>query len=342
MADGDIVLVGLADTKRPQLHLDDLLVFWRAIHGDFQAPFCSLDPEPESVQAVRAVEAEGAVIHSADDFRRFGERIEKAWNIKGQKVIVGGVPRSSRVGHVLIDADYLMKAHSSGKQALVGVASLIERSLNAANKSGATAGMARFWFHYDNQPGQPMFVTDEGVVAIAQLDVKISTRRQNSSRDGRLGDADASQGDDPQMLAMGRDLSQYLAKHPAQPALYAELDNQFRLYALLRALHERGADRQLKLGALSLQNELEARPMPDSLPGQVAYEVVSKVSQQGNRRTTSIEFPLVMGGVDMGLRLTGSSFRKASGRAAAAIPSDLIRQFAIHNDGRSVYWRSGF
>src|SRR6266446_338290 len=116
--DKDIILVGLRTKRRPQLHLDDLVVNVRNIWDGNDAPYCSLDPTEESIRALRNLS------RMRGDAQTIFERLQSA--IGPQQTRLGGVPEESRHAHVMIDADYHMKKVSQGIISVTGLTSCLD------------------------------------------------------------------------------------------------------------------------------------------------------------------------------------------------------------------------
>lgn len=318
--DDDIELVFERRPGRPAMHLDELLVLMRNVlarRRGGQAPYCSLDPQPESMRALAKLSGQRIDIAEPAAVQRHAQAIERAWNAKGQQVVIGGsaVPRDSLSAHRCIDADYDMKKHSQGKEPLARVPSLIDRLLAAPGSASSGASMARFWFRIADAQRQPSFSVDGAAVAIDRLDVAIFTERQVTSADGHTRDAGG--GNDPVMVAMAADLSRYMTAHPAQGS-YAALDQSYRLLALLQAVDFRRPLDAARLPLLAQrQRELAQRPMPPELPGLVNHRLVRSETKQGNVTTTSLRLPIVIGGGDLAMTIRRENIQRAARPLAA-------------------------
>ena len=91
--------------------------------------------------------------------------------------------------------------------------------------------MARFWF--DTASGCPTFQEAKGAVWIADCRVVVHTERQHVASSGELYDAAE---DDPLATAFADDLSKTFGSDTAVVPIYAELENLYRLRALLLAM----------------------------------------------------------------------------------------------------------
>jgi hypothetical protein len=157
----DIIIAGPADrisvdatgtvvgakSRRPLLHLEDLLVALRAIDGARQGGIlCSIDPTPEGIGRLNAFLSKQRSI-GPDASRTFRGREEA---LGPQAVTVGGVPGDSRMARVLVAADYRMKRigmglEESGLKALPSYLAMIPAG-------GRAATLPRFWLEADYDP----------------------------------------------------------------------------------------------------------------------------------------------------------------------------------------------
>lgn len=190
-----------------------------------------------------------------------------------ETVVIGGVPQSSRHAHVMIDADYHMKKVCQGHARVSDVTSYLDKVVEQIQRR-ARAGedltafrlrMSRFWFHVGQ--GGPTFAKAEGIVRLTQCPVVVLTEKQNATADGRLYDADE---EDPIATAFAAEFSRHMSQAAQSVPVYADLENLYRLRALLLAMCHQGADREagLDLGFFlrDYRHQAEA-PMPQSLPG---------------------------------------------------------------------------
>jgi hypothetical protein len=238
----DIILVGRRNPSRPHLHLDDLVAGMRSMWGGHDYPYCSLDPKADDVRRLNLLLTGESGVTSLQQIRKLCEQVRQACG--GQNVVVGGVPRNSRHAHVMVDADYHMKKVAQGHAHIPGIMSMIDRPLNeaiAAIRAGnsppaAQISMARFWFHFAD--GHPTFRESEDIVWLDKASVVLLTERQRAAADGTLYDVP---GDDPYTRGFAQDFSARLDDAAATASVYADLENLFRLQALLAAMHFRRA-----------------------------------------------------------------------------------------------------
>jgi hypothetical protein len=131
--DGSGAIVG-ATSRRPPLHLEDLVVCLRAIEAARAGGMtCSIDPTPEGIAKLQAVLRRQGTM--GPDPKATFTAMEQA--LGPQKITVGGVPTDSRIARVLVAADYRMKRigmglEESGLKALPSYLAMIPAGGRAA------------------------------------------------------------------------------------------------------------------------------------------------------------------------------------------------------------------
>ena len=144
--DGSGAIVG-ATSRRPPLHLEDLVVCLRAIEAARAGGItCSIDPTPEGMAKLQAVLRRQGTM--GPDPKATFTAMEQA--LGPQKITVGGVPTDSRIARVLVAADYRMKRigmglEESGLKALPSYLAMIPAG-------GRAATLPRFWLEADYDP----------------------------------------------------------------------------------------------------------------------------------------------------------------------------------------------
>ena len=336
----DVILVGRQVPKRPTLTLDDLVVNLRNVWNSQGPPSCSLDPQPEDIVRMRALlPAGGQPIQTEEQVQRLLNGLRRTWG--GQRVLVGGVPRNSRHAHVMIDADYHMKRLSQGLVTLPGLASPLDRTLKdmvQAVRAGlplpaAIPAMTRFWFHIGQ--GSPTFRESAGQSSggnrrdsspplclwIDTCPVVLLTERQLAAADGRLRDVG---GENPAAQTFAAEFSAGYAKAAEAAPIYADLENLFRLSALLRALALKNANALATADLNFYLREcryLRETPMPDVLPG-----LVNAKEAQTTVGTSQYTFmPIACGGVSMDMAVAPRQFRAATAGELAGLRAAVLR-----------------
>lgn len=311
----DIVLFGLVCDARPSLRLDDLIVNMRNIANRSAYPYCSLDPKPEDMVALQHLFNSTGSMNSTAEMRPFFKNIQNT--VGPQKVVIGGVPRNSRHAHVMIDADYHMKKVSQAHISIDGVTSYLDHSMNeAANKikngkpvPASGVSMARFWFHIGE--GSPKFQQGTDIVAIDKCSMVILTEKQKTTASGELVDVVE---DDPHAIAFASEMSEYLSV-PGSSTVpsYADMENLFRLRAILLSIEYQGAFKSIGWSFSSFIPKYEfqdERPMAPSMPGLANYKEWSHELSSGLMTYTYTLFPMVCGGVGMDITVDKNSYRK--------------------------------
>lgn len=340
----DVILYGAPADGVPSLRLDDLIVNMRTVSRPGDYPLCSLDPREEDILALNKLFASQSD-SSTPAMRKFFRKLEKT--VGPQMVVVEGVPRTSRHAHIMIDADYHMKKVSQGSVTLDGVTSYLdlalkqsqERVLAGDNSVASGTGMARFWFHIGE--GSPTFRQADGVVALERCDMVVLTHPQGTTETGATVDVNR---EDPHALAFAGQLSKFLTD-PAAPKVpvYEELENLFRLRALLLGMEANGALRAAGWKFASYApgyRYRDERPMEPTRPGLANYREWKHVDVQetaeGTLTRTHTVFPMVCGGVGMDMEVTKSQFATAGAEDLRAMKAAAL---AARPSPTSLTWK---
>ena len=306
---GDLVLIGRR-SKRPALHLDDLIANLRNISVADKYPLCSLDPIPENVRRLQNLLATASFTSA----RSAAESIRQTMG--PQRVVVDGVPRNSRHAHIMVDADYHMKKVSQGQIRLSGVISYLELVLRKAAAGGSS--MARFWFHVARNA--PLFEEEDDTVWLEKCRVVLLTEKQVATSSGMLHDV---QDDDPNATAFADAMSKELPELTKTVPVYAKLVNLYRLRALLLAMRTRGAFKAAHLNTDRFLRRYKPycdKTMPDSLP-----------ALANHRSSRSGHAAVVCGGVGMDMSVVEQSFRKSSGVFLSRLRREALRRRPSRN-----------
>lgn len=309
----DIVLVGRRSKKCPSLHLDDLVANMRNLAEHRVYPRCSLDPRREDVVAMQELFCSKQGASSREAMADFFEQVKA--RIGPQKVVVDGVPRNSRHAHVMIDADYHMKKVAQEHVQVPGVKSKLELSLeegkqqilNGGGSASTQQSMSRFWFHIG--PNSPAFQETKGAIWLDKCPVVVLTEKQAATEDGDLYDVNE---DDPLSTAFAEDFSSAFSNLTQHVPVYADLENLFRLRAILLAMRHRKS-----LSAVGWDNGvpfvksykyLKETPMLPSLPGLANRKEWSHSVNIGNMRYDYYLSPVICGGVSMAMEAKKERF----------------------------------
>jgi hypothetical protein len=174
----------------------------------------------------------------------------------------------------------------------------LEATPGGAGPRGSAISMARFWFQVG--AGCPRYREARGSVWIADCRIVLRTEKQQATSSGELYDA---ADDDPLAVAVANDFSKQFASAAGTVPVYAELENLYRLRAVLLAMRFRGA---LSLAGLDWDGYLreyrfqEEKPMPPTVPC------------LANWKAGGGTCAVVCGGVGMDMTVEAESFSDAS------------------------------
>jgi hypothetical protein len=311
----DIILFGKKIENRPSYQLSDLLDSFINVYADSAAPYCSLDPRPESILKINQVFNSSVLTGKSLD--------EKAAILSDaigpQMTVIGGIPRNSNHAFVMIDADYHMKKVSQGLVKLKGITSCLDQRLNAAKDSSSglkddltSSSMSRFWFHIKPKDDNvyPNFLESDNIVYISECPVVLLTENQVSDEKGILSD---KKQDNPVAIEFAKSMSVNFSKLTDSVKVYAELENLFRLNALLRAAKFKLDNSDIyksicrSTEGLSYSSKNE---MPVSLPGLVNLKEYKVEKKEKKSIVTESSLFMVCGGVGMEMDVQKESLAK--------------------------------
>lgn len=314
----DVILIGRRAPNWPALHMDDLVVNMRNVWNREPHPYCSLDPRPQDVLKLNQLASQSGFVSSVDQMHSFFRKIKEAWG--PQSVVVGGVPRNSRHALVMIDADYHMKKVSQGLVQLDGIRSYLDIVLDEVKRGIAKTGqipplgmsMSRFWFHMGKD--EPTYQESKEIVWLDRCSVVILTEKQRATVGGTLYDSGE---DDPHAGAFARELSDRFQKAATLVREYADLENLYRLSALLRAMLLRDAADRARLNIrffLKDYNYQGETVIPTSLPGLANSKEARWQITQGGLVYQYILFPMACGGVSMEITIDERRFAQTKSK----------------------------
>jgi hypothetical protein len=335
----DIILIGQCCEKRPLLHLDDLVVNMRNIWSSNVYPYCSLDPQPKNVVKINGILSGSGKVENVNQMHQLFSELQSNWG--PQTVVVGGVPVNSRHAHVMIDSDYHMKQVSQGLANITVIPSCLDIAINEANSAiqertdipASAMSMSRFWFHIGE--GDPKFTESNGIVCLDKCSVIVLTERQRATADGQLYD---SGGDDHIAKAFAQEFSSRFAEAANTVPVYADLENLYRLIALLKAIY---ANNEVKKGGIDLQFFMKRykyqkeTPMPSTMPGLANYKKLQQTLTTGDAIYEYVFFPMVCGGVSMEIEVNSEKFTKEN---VAQLDQLRLAVIKVRPNTESLYW----
>jgi len=262
---GDIVLAGPAadwkydrenrivgaDTGRPVLQLDDLVVLARHFNaagggasrggelaggelagGEFG---CSIDPTEKGLAKARAfAEASSAKPLKPGQRGKWLEQLRS--QIGMQDVRVFGIDGHSRVAQVIVEADYRMKLIGIGlEEGTADVPSYLRMIQMAAGESPRPMDVLRWWFtvNYDAVLTSP----DRDVFEIRGQGVKVLGENEMLTAAGKQIHTDNA---DPLNAEFAHNFTRHFTDLAAKYPIYAELQNVFDLALVASLLKSEG------------------------------------------------------------------------------------------------------
>lgn len=310
---GDVILFEESEGSGPVLNLDDVIVSMRNTWKRREAPYLSLEPRPENVQALREIGGRIARASTREDMEM--AVVDWEWKCENaQEVVVKGIPLDSHFAGILLEADYAMKkmaigAESAGEGLSSYSARVLDHVLDGVRRTGRGtlpgAEGVRFWFY----PGDIRLLTDDGVVMIDACEVLLLSESgylqkqggmRKAGQENRAGEVFAEQ-----FTARFQELG---AAHEA----FVELEDLFEILTVLQAVKFRGTleEAGLSLGFLLNGYEPSSHSVPRELPGVPAVESDAAL-HEGNQATRKIRVWVPFcGGVHMNIQLNAGSFQQ--------------------------------
>jgi len=179
-------------TEEPVLQLDDFVTVFRALGPEGEGAFgCSIVPRKDSMKKLHEFSEASNNSKSAAGLRRFVAQLE---NVLGmQDVEVFGIPANSRVGTVMVDADYRLKLIGIDKMNNVAsIPSYFDVLPLAMQKNPQSTNALRWWLTM--QYGSLLHSEDRNVFQI--LDSSVRCRSENEMIDA-LGNRNHTGQSDP-------------------------------------------------------------------------------------------------------------------------------------------------
>lgn len=247
---GDVVLAGPADhwrvgaegrtiaenSGRPVVQLDDLVVVLRQLFGAADATFgCSITPTEENLKRTRDFLEASRRQPLAPDRREAW--LEQLRGRLGRQVIeVDGIDPGTRVGQVLVEADYRMKLVGLGlEKGTVGVASYLDTVKIRAGQAPPPIDVLRWWFTMNYDAVRTS--ADHNAFEIRGTGVQVLSENELLTALGRREHTGASA---PLNQEFAQSFTDHFTALAERYPVYAELQNVFDLAlvaAILKAEH---------------------------------------------------------------------------------------------------------
>ena len=244
---GDIIIAGPAgdwkrttsgqpvnsETERPTLQLDDLVTVSRTFSSGNDYFVCTIDPKPGQVAAVQQYVNSSRNQLSRRTIRKYTQELEKRLGL--QNVFVQGIPQTSRVASVIVEADYRMKEVGIGKRrGAKGMKSYFDL-LSQSEQKGASMDALRWWMAvgYDSvqvsEDGR-VFGFDGCPVACLAEDQLVTAGGQRQG----LGKATKANAKFAELF------TKHLPALAEADPVFADLENIFDLALVASLIHDRG------------------------------------------------------------------------------------------------------
>lgn len=325
VARGDIVLLGSVSSGHPGLRLEDFIVALRNAWLRYaprqgntilvSAPGCSIDPDPNVIQRLRAMKDYTLPANTAP------------WDAvcrSPQQVRIFGVPIDVRFSQVMVKADYDMKRLTNGMDVLPGLESLSDRrfkeykdALIRGKNASVSEGGNRFWF----APGSVVFNGTPDGALLEKLEVRLLTETDRRGMDS------GEKVVDPLARRFAEEFTSMFDAAATQYPIYAELENLFRFVALAKVLKMRAADEKSGLDLSVLLDEFPVPPVfvertLPGIPSNRSFQHQTRRAVEGGTlvKTTQACIP-TCGGVSMDIKtehLSNSSTRLSGAVATAS------------------------
>ena len=133
------------DNGRPTLNLDDLVTLTRTFSKGGNSFFmCTIDPKQAQVAAVQEFVKKNQRKLTKNTAAQFTQDLERQLGL--QNVFVKGIPQTSRVASVIVDADYRMKEIGIGKrQGPQGMKSYFDLLSRSEQRGTGSMDALRWW-----------------------------------------------------------------------------------------------------------------------------------------------------------------------------------------------------
>lgn len=239
MLDRENRIVG-ADSGRPVLQLDDLVVITRHIFSSRDGQFgCSIDPTEQGLAKAKAFLEESAKkpLKAGTKGKWLAELRDQ---LGRQKIQVFGIDPHSRVAQAIVEADYRMKLVGIGlEEGTADVPSYLDMIKPASGKASQSLDVLRWWFtvNYDavatNADRDVFELRGQGVKVLSENELLTATGQQIHTDKSDALNAEFAHNFTKHFEALAR-------KYP----VYADLQNIFDLALTASLLRSEGlADR---------------------------------------------------------------------------------------------------
>jgi hypothetical protein len=310
----DLILYGRSSGNSPPLNLDDLVIALQHAWLKFakrndnvvetMSPGCSIDPFPENIRALEAIDQQ---THPRTSLAEQEKQLEM-WRLeceKPQAVRVLGIPFNSHFAKVMVQADYDLKRLADGSDVLdlPGFVSITDEYIDQAQtalseqKPIALPGsiLNRFWLY----PGENTYEEADDAFFIKRSPVTLQTELMHSNAKGEISGAGVS---DPSAGRFANDFTLLYERIEEDRAIYQELEGLFRFVAVATILKDRSErSAPLNLGYLLDEYKVPEVKVETSLAGRHAVKEIQQTSEDSSGRREVHFWLRSCGGVDIAL-----------------------------------------
>ncbi len=285
---GDVVLAGPAgpwtydrlgravnaQTGRPVLHLDDLVVLLRLMRQNPQEIItCSIEPKRENLIRVQQYLAQSSKQRRTPaNRRRWIEQLRQRLGM--QQVRFRGIDPRTRVAHVMFEADYRMKLLGIGLEpGPAQVPSYLDLLQVQRGQKLPSVGMLRWWFNMNYEA--VVASQDRNAYELRGQGVEVLSESELLTRQGQIVPA---QRRDPWAAAFAANFTRHFDHLAAEHHVYADLQNVFDLALVCALLYAEGIPQRVGWHLTCFgdpeQYPVALGPAPKEVPSVANYRVL--------------------------------------------------------------------
>lgn len=297
---------------RPVVQLVDLLTAFRCVLSGPGVVTCSLDPQPTAVRSLNSfLQAQDVdELHRRRSLDGFEDSLSEAFGL--QVVRVEGVPKDSRFGLVMVEADYRMKRMAIGVDEVRGITSHFDSSKTRTREGSEENRISRWWFapYYDkvlrNEEGTVFELQGQGMQLMNE---EVFAAKQ---RDGLVGSGRVDSDDE-----FAESFTKLLPQLERRYEIFADLHNLYDLVMLAGIVRQQNAGTWLG-GTAILDGEQYPIATAEETPTHAAP--VAKAAFHGSRKKWY--FTYAYGGVSMNpASVLGPQMVQTGDASLASVPA---------------------
>ncbi|HEY2826237.1 MAG TPA: DUF1598 domain-containing protein, partial [Pirellulales bacterium] len=338
--EGEIVLAGPAggwrtdsegrsvstDSGRPVLRLDDLVVVLRQMMSGANAPFgCNITPTQDSLAKVKAFVTESNKTPLKPD-QRDGWLKQLREQLGQQNIEVYGIDPRTRVGLVLVEADYRMKLVGMGlEESVPGVTSYLDSIEVAAGQPPPPMDVLRWWFtlNYDAVATSP----EHDAFELRGQGVQVLSENEMLTAAGQQVHTGAS---DVLNQEFARNFTKHFSDFAVKYPIYAELQNVCDMALMGALLRSENIPEKVRWHMLYFgdpqQYQVPLASAPKTVETVINHRVVNKTT--------------ILVGVSGGVRIDANSqLKKTSLKTDEyALPAERLHNARKKDDASLRWW----